>query len=267
MPQIRPAFIRAHGMLAVIELLQQFQHSREVVSLLLRIVNLVRKLSAWLDYSLTMCRQILSDDPESLEKICLCGGCPVVMSFASNKHPREIRLEAALFIGSMCQTSLLTVSAPLSLRRASPDCASTSSYKCSSAAVASRCWSRWSNRITTSNATWCGVRWTASAASLTSPCDCCSFHVRCRVDIFLRCQGPTPRSEFCRIFAREGLLEPLSEALLSVADDADPLAVSAKERIVHIFLLFSQGDARVKESLLTRPITLRMPSRYRKDPL
>lgn len=31
------------------------------------------------------------------------------MSFASNKYAREIRLEAALFIGSMCQTSLLTV--------------------------------------------------------------------------------------------------------------------------------------------------------------
>lgn len=39
----------------------------------------------------------------------LVGGCPVVMSFASNKFSREIRLEAALFIGSMCRTSLLTV--------------------------------------------------------------------------------------------------------------------------------------------------------------
>lgn len=32
------------------------------------------------------------------------------MSFASNKFSREIRLEAALFIGAMCRTSLLTVS-------------------------------------------------------------------------------------------------------------------------------------------------------------
>lgn len=33
------------------------------------------------------------------------------MSFASPKYSREIRLEAALFICSMCRTSLLTVSA------------------------------------------------------------------------------------------------------------------------------------------------------------
>jgi hypothetical protein len=31
------------------------------------------------------------------------------MAYASNKHCREVRLEAALFIGAMCSTSLLTV--------------------------------------------------------------------------------------------------------------------------------------------------------------
>ena len=39
----------------------------------------------------------------------LVGGGPVVMTFASNKYSREIRLEAALFICAMCRTSLLTV--------------------------------------------------------------------------------------------------------------------------------------------------------------
>lgn len=40
----------------------------------------------------------------------LLGGCPVLLSFASTKYSRETRLEAALFIGAMCRTSLLTVS-------------------------------------------------------------------------------------------------------------------------------------------------------------
>lgn len=31
------------------------------------------------------------------------------MAFASNRYSRDIRLEAALFIGAMCRTSLLTV--------------------------------------------------------------------------------------------------------------------------------------------------------------
>lgn len=39
----------------------------------------------------------------------LIGGCPIVVGFASRRFPREIRLEAALFIGAMCRTSLLTV--------------------------------------------------------------------------------------------------------------------------------------------------------------
>lgn len=42
----------------------------------------------------------------------LVGGCPVAMAFSSKRYSREIRLEAALFIGAMCRTSLLTVRAP-----------------------------------------------------------------------------------------------------------------------------------------------------------
>jgi hypothetical protein len=59
------------------------------------------------------------------------------------------------------------------------------------------------------------------------------------------------------MFAHEGLLEPLSEALLHVSHDDDDLAENAKGRIVHIFLLFSQADMKVKEIMLTRAIILR----------
>ncbi|POW05234.1 hypothetical protein PSTT_09862 [Puccinia striiformis] len=202
-PEIRTHFVRSHGMLAVIELLQQFQRSRDLVSLLLRTINL-----------------IINDDPESLEKICYNGGCPVVMGFASNKYAREIRLEAALFIGSMCQTSLLTLQMFIS---------------CRGLKVLVEMMDE--NYDEQKDLVWMAVDGI------------------CRV---FELQGPTPRNDFCRMFAHEGLLEPLSEALLHVSHDDDDLAENAKGRIVHIFLLFSQADMKVKEIMLTRAIILRL---------
>lgn len=70
-------------------------------------------------------------------------------------------------------------------------------------------------------------------------------------------QGTTPRNDFCRMFAKEGLLDPLSSALLAVADDEDELAQSALNKIVHILLVFSQSDLKVKMELAQRPIALR----------
>ncbi|POW07360.1 hypothetical protein PSHT_09965, partial [Puccinia striiformis] len=192
-PEIRTHFVRSHGMLAVIELLQQFQRSRDL---------------------------IINDDPESLEKICYNGGCPVVMGFASNKYAREIRLEAALFIGSMCQTSLLTLQMFIS---------------CRGLKVLVEMMDE--NYDEQKDLVWMAVDGI------------------CRV---FELQGPTPRNDFCRMFAHEGLLEPLSEALLHVSHDDDDLAENAKGRIVHIFLLFSQADMKVKEIMLTRAIILRL---------
>lgn len=70
-------------------------------------------------------------------------------------------------------------------------------------------------------------------------------------------QGSTPRNDFCRMFAKEGLLDPLSSALLAVAADDDELAQSALHKITHVLMLFSQSDLRVKMVLAHRPIALR----------
>lgn len=76
-------------------------------------------------------------------------------------------------------------------------------------------------------------------------------------------QGSTPRNDFCRIFTTEGLLEPLSHALLHVANDDDDLAESAKAKIIHIFFIFVQSERKVKEVMATRAIVLREFSRLR----
>lgn len=76
----------------------------------------------------------------------------------------------------------------------------------------------------------------------------------CRV---LEMQGPTPRADFCRLLAKEGLLEPLSHSFVSVLDDEDDLAQSAASKIAYVVLQFSQSDMRVRLELANRPVALR----------
>ena len=72
-----------------------------------------------------------------------------------------------------------------------------------------------------------------------------------------RMQGTTPRTDFCRMLAAEGLLTPLADALIASAEDGDELADSAKAKICSIFLIFAQSDLKVKEALATRPVITR----------
>jgi hypothetical protein len=53
------------------------------------------------------------------------------------------------------------------------------------------------------------------------------------------------------------LIESLSIALLATIEDVDDLAGSAKTKIVHLLLLFSQSDKRVKAKMITREIVAR----------
>jgi hypothetical protein len=73
----------------------------------------------------------------------------------------------------------------------------------------------------------------------------------------LSSQGPTPRNDFCRIFTQEGMLEPLSAALLNTCGDDDDLAESAKGKIVQILLCFAQSDHKVKEAMAKRTTVVR----------
>jgi hypothetical protein len=91
-------------------------------------------------------------------------------------------------------------------------------------------------------------------------------------------QSPTPRNDFCRMFVREGILDPLSTALLSILRDVDlggsvGSAGSGKgkekevegdmehaERAMAVLLLFcqvAQADTRVREAFANRTIVIR----------
>ncbi|KAM2422529.1 MAP3K epsilon protein kinase 1-like [Malus sylvestris] len=58
---------------------------------------------------LQIINRIIKDNTDFLENACLVGLIPVIMSFAVPNHFREIRMEAAYFIQQLCQSSPSTL--------------------------------------------------------------------------------------------------------------------------------------------------------------
>lgn len=78
-------------------------------------------------------------------------------------------------------------------------------------------------------------------------------------------QGPTPKNDFCRIFSRNSVLQPLSLVLSHVLDEEGELAELCVERVVNIFYLFSQAENHVKEMVADRMVLRRKISECRID--
>lgn len=73
-------------------------------------------------------------------------------------------------------------------------------------------------------------------------------------------QSPTTKNDFCRMFIREGLLDPLTSALLNMMATRGEVADEMKKKIVQIVLVFSQvtqSDIHVRNALGTRKIIRR----------
>lgn len=76
-------------------------------------------------------------------------------------------------------------------------------------------------------------------------------------------QSPTTKNDFCRMFIREGLLDPLTSALLNMMATRGEVADQMKKKIVQIVLVFSQvtqSDIHVRNALGTRKIVRRKVS-------
>ena len=74
-------------------------------------------------------------------------------------------------------------------------------------------------------------------------------------------QSPTTKNDFCRMFIREGLLDPLSSALLNVMANRGPTATDMKLKIIQILLVFSQvsqSDIHVRNALGSRKVVRRL---------
>ncbi|WWD04732.1 hypothetical protein V865_002803 [Kwoniella europaea PYCC6329] len=182
---------------------------------------------------------IVTSDLEMLESFCLIGGIPVIIPYTSKKHSLETRLEASIFIQQLT-SSALTLQMFISCRglRILVELLDED-YALNKTLVLS------------------------SLEGISSVFDL---------------QSPTPKPDFVRMFVREGILDPLSTALLSILRD-DVLKEKGKEqekiegqveqgelelavnRTVSTLLLFcqvAQGDRRVQDGFANRGVMTRI---------
>ncbi|KAG8729498.1 hypothetical protein FRC11_008644, partial [Ceratobasidium sp. 423] len=166
---------------------------------------------------------LVTSDFGFLESFCLIGGIPVVMSFTTKKYSTECRIEASNFIRVLCQTSVLTLQMFISCRglRVLVD-------------LLDEDYSNQTNLVA---------------------------HALNGIGSVFELQGPTPKNDFCRMFIREGLLDPLSSALLNVIASHGEVADEMKTKILIILLVFCQvshSDATVRNALGARKIIRRL---------
>ncbi|TFK24391.1 Pkinase-domain-containing protein [Coprinopsis marcescibilis] len=168
---------------------------------------------------------LVTEDVGFLESFCLIGGIPVMMEFTSKKYPSECRLEASNFIRLLCHTSVLTLQMFISCR---------------------------------------GLKVLVDLldedyGEQTELVE----HALNGIGSVFELQSPTTKNDFCRMFIREGLLDPLSAALLNVMSNNEPLTGdrSTKMKVIQILLVFcqvSQSDIHVRNALGTRKVIRRL---------
>ncbi|KAJ4396125.1 Protein kinase of the Mitotic Exit Network [Gnomoniopsis smithogilvyi] len=169
---------------------------------------------------LRVINKIIFRDRELQENLCFVGGIPVITQFAARQFSNEIRLEAAAFVQQMYETSTLTLQMFVS---------------CGGISVL--------------------------AGFLDEDYESSRDLVLIGVNGIWRVfelQGPTPRNDFCRLFSKAKVLDPLAEILHRVLDpydkDRDELSEFIEGRIVSLFLMFSQADSEVKELIADRAV-------------
>ncbi|KZV66238.1 hypothetical protein PENSPDRAFT_755870 [Peniophora sp. CONT] len=166
---------------------------------------------------------LVTADAGFLESFCLIGGIPVMMGFTSKKYPSECRLEASNFIQLLCHTSVLTLQMFISCRglKVLVDLLDEDFAEQTELVV----------------------------------------HALGGIGSVFDLQSPTTKNDFCRMFIREGLLDPISSALLNVMVNRGPTADEMKRRIINVLLVFcqvSQQDIHVRNALGTRKVVRRL---------
>eukprot|EP01112_Ceratiomyxa_fruticulosa_P019583 TRINITY_DN6452_c0_g1_i1.p1 TRINITY_DN6452_c0_g1~~TRINITY_DN6452_c0_g1_i1.p1 ORF type:complete len:1073 (+),score=231.94 TRINITY_DN6452_c0_g1_i1:255-3473(+) len=188
--------IRHHGVIPIMEMLEV--SNARVVHSVLKVVN-----------------QIISNNMEIQENLCLVGGIPAIMKFAGREYSTAIRLETASFISQMCSTSTLTLQMFIACRGL-PVLVDflVTSYSESPSLV------------------WMSLDAISSVFEL---------------------QSPTPKNDFCRLFAKAGLLRVIVSVLQSII--MDPSASKYPNIIASLLLVFSFADSVVRKTM-AHPNTL-----------
>lgn len=191
-PAQKSHLIRHNGVIPIMEMLEV--SNARVLHSLLQVVN-----------------QIIENNTEIQENLCLVGGIPAIMKFAGREYSLAIRLECANFVSKMCSTSTLTLQMVIACRGLPVlvDILSTP-YEESKVLV-----------------------WMAMDAI------CSVFEL----------QSTTPKNDFCRLFSKCGLLRVMAAVLKLAAEDVEANSKKYPEKIANIFLFFSSADSVVKMSM------------------
>ncbi|KAF9546289.1 hypothetical protein EC957_009902 [Mortierella hygrophila] len=169
---------------------------------------------------LNILNMVIRNDFALQENLCLVGAIPVLIKYTSKRYVKEIQLAAALFIQQICHTNSLTLQMFISCRGLSVLIEFLQG-----------------NYMTQKELVGIAINGIHSVFKL---------------------QSLTPRNDFCRLLAKQGLLDPLSATLYNTL--RDPQGAAYTDKIVQVLLIFSQGDSPVKELLATRQIVHRMLS-------
>ena len=165
------------------------------------------------------------------------------MGFTSKKYPSECRLEASHFIRLLCHSSVLTLQMFISY-------------------VSSRSIIHLSEQVLTYPCFRCrGLKVLVDLLDedYTEQSELVIHALNGICSVF-ELQSPTTKNDFCRMFIREGLLDPLSSALLNVMASRGEIADDMNRKILQIILVFcqvSQSDIHVRNALGTRKIVRR----------
>jgi hypothetical protein len=162
---------------------------------------------------------IILEDSEAQESLSFLGGISTISDFAYKRYPSDIRKEAAAFVRQMYQTSTLTLQMFIG----------------------------------------CGginVLVEFLEEDIDAERDLVLIGVN-GVHCVFELQGPTPKNDFCRIFSRSSVLYPLSLVLNRMVEEDGEVAELIVDRIVHIFLIFSQAESHVKDLVADRMILKR----------
>ncbi|KAI6084625.1 cell division control protein [Hypoxylon rubiginosum] len=161
---------------------------------------------------------IILDDVGAQENLCFVGGIPIITKFAARQYSNQIRLETAAFVRQMYQTSTLTL-----------------------------------QMFVTAGGLNVLVEFLDEDYDTAR--DLVLIGVNGIWNVF-ELQGPTPKNDFCRIFSRSKILDPLALVLKRVLDEEveNEITELIEGRIVNIFYLFSQAETFVKEAVSDRQV-------------
>ncbi|KAJ6255026.1 mtk1/mekk4 [Anaeramoeba flamelloides] len=199
-PETKNELIKYHGVIPIMEMLEV--ENAKVLHAVLKVVN-----------------QIIESNKIVQENLCLVGGVPLIMKFASSKYSNEIREEASKFIYQICHTSPITLQMFIACR------------------------------------------------GLPVLVDLLKVDYETQRIIILRTlkninsvfqlQSQTPKNDFCRLFAKAGLLKPLVEVLGKVREASEKAEEGMDTILLNISKLlftFSQADRLVKIYLTKKKI-------------